>query len=138
MTAIRYSILADRGVVEISGEEARSFLQGMISNDIDKLTPGQAIYAAFLTPQGKYLFDFFIVEFAAGARNKLHTHTSDQVLYVTKGRGRVGTESETFDVEEGDTAFIPAGEKHWHGATDDSDFAHIALTHPDSVTEVHG
>ena len=62
MTAIRYSILADRGVVEISGEEARSFLQGMISNDIDKLTPGQAIYAAFLTPQGKYLFDFFIVE----------------------------------------------------------------------------
>ncbi len=83
-------------------------------------------------------FDFFIVEFAAGARNKLHTHTSDQVLYVTKGRGRVGTESETFDVEEGDTAFIPAGEKHWHGATDDSDFAHIALTHPDSVTEVHG
>jgi folate-binding protein YgfZ len=62
MTAIQYSILADRGVVEISGEEARSFLQGMISNDIDKLAPGEAIYAAFLTPQGKYLFDFFIVE----------------------------------------------------------------------------
>jgi folate-binding Fe-S cluster repair protein YgfZ len=60
--AIQYSILADRGVVEISGEEARSFLQGMISNDIDKLTPGEALYAAFLTPQGKYLFDFFIVE----------------------------------------------------------------------------
>lgn len=62
MTSIQYSILADRGVVEISGEEVRSFLQGMISNDIDKLAPGEAIYAAFLTPQGKYLFDFFIVE----------------------------------------------------------------------------
>ncbi len=62
MTGIHYSALPDRGVVEISGEEARSFLQGMISNDIDKLAPGRAIYAAFLTPQGKYLFDFFIVE----------------------------------------------------------------------------
>ncbi len=82
-------------------------------------------------------FNFFIVEFAAGARNKLHTHTSDQILYVTKGRGLVGAESETFEVEEGDTAFIPAGEKHWHGAAQDSDFAHIALVHPDSVTEVH-
>ena len=83
-------------------------------------------------------FNFFIVEFAAGAKNKLHTHTSDQILYVTKGRGLVGTETESHEVEEGDTAFIPAGEKHWHGATDDSDFAHIALMHPDSVTEVHG
>ena len=82
-------------------------------------------------------FNFFIVEFAAGARNKLHTHTSDQILYVTKGRGLVGTESETYEVEEGDTAFIPAGEKHWHGAAEDSDFAHIALVHPDSVTELH-
>ncbi len=82
-------------------------------------------------------FNFFIVEFAAGARNKLHSHTSDQILYVTKGRGLVGTESESFEVEEGDTAFIPAGEKHWHGAADDSDFAHIALVHPDSVTNVH-
>ena len=83
-------------------------------------------------------FNFGIVEFAAGARNKLHTHTSDQVLYVTKGRGLVGTETETFEFEEGDTAFIPAGEKHWHGATDESDFAHIALMHPESVTEIHG
>ena len=83
-------------------------------------------------------FNFFIVEFAAGARNKMHTHTSDQILYVTKGRGLVGTEEETFEVEEGDTAFIPAGEKHWHGASDESDFAHMALVHPDSVTEIHG
>ncbi len=83
-------------------------------------------------------FNFGIVEFAAGARNKLHTHTSDQVLYVTKGRGLVGSENECFEVGEGDLAFIPAGEKHWHGATEDSDFAHIALMHPDSVTKIHG
>ena len=81
-------------------------------------------------------FNFNVVGFAAGARNKVHTHTSDQILYVTKGRGLVGTETETFEVEQGDTAFIPAGEKHWHGAGSESDFAHISLTHPDSTTEI--
>jgi folate-binding protein YgfZ len=57
----RYVMLT-RGVLAISGEDARSFLQGLISNDIDKVTPDRAIYAALLTPQGKCLFDFFVVE----------------------------------------------------------------------------
>ena len=81
-------------------------------------------------------FTFGIVEFAAGARTKLHAHSSDQLLYVTKGRGLVGNETEAHEVEEGDTILTPAGEKHWHGAADDSDFAHIALAHPEYVTEV--
>ena len=83
-------------------------------------------------------FNFNLVGFAAGARNKFHTHSSDQILFVTKGRGLVATETEKVEVGEGDTAFIPEGEKHWHGAAADSDFAHISLTHPDSVTEIFG
>ena len=39
-------------------------------------------------------------------------------------------------VQAGDTAFIPAGEKHWHGAADGHDFSHISLTRPDSQTEM--
>jgi folate-binding protein YgfZ len=54
--------LAGRGVLEIAGADRRSFLQGLISNDIHKATPHQAIYAALLTAQGKYLHDFFVVE----------------------------------------------------------------------------
>jgi len=81
-------------------------------------------------------FSFNLVSFAAGARNKFHTHTSDQILYVTSGIGIVANESEEVEVTEGDTALIPAGEKHWHGATADSDFAHISLTAPDSQTEM--
>ena len=81
-------------------------------------------------------FSFNLVSFAAGARNKFHTHTSDQILYVTSGTGIVANESEEVEVTEGDTALIPAGEKHWHGATADSDFAHISLTAPDSQTEM--
>lgn len=56
-----YVRLANRAVLAISGEDARGFLQGLVSNDVDKVTPQNAIYAALLTPQGKYLHDFFIV-----------------------------------------------------------------------------
>ncbi len=54
--------LEDRAVLAISGPEARPFLQGLITNDIEAVAPGKAIYAALLTPQGKILFDFLIAE----------------------------------------------------------------------------
>lgn len=54
--------LADRGVLRVSGADARPFLQGLISNDVGRVAVDRAIWAAFLTPQGKYLHDFFVVE----------------------------------------------------------------------------
>lgn len=66
MTEQTYVVLEDRGVLALTGDDARTFLQGLISNDINKVTPTQAIHAALLTPQGKYLHDFFIVETADG------------------------------------------------------------------------
>ncbi len=51
----------DRAVLRIGGADARDFLQGLITNDISKLAAGP-IYAALLSPQGKYLFDFFLVD----------------------------------------------------------------------------
>ncbi len=57
-----YTILEARGVLEIAGDDRREFLQGLISNDTRKLSPARALYAAFLTPQGKYLHDFFLVD----------------------------------------------------------------------------
>ena len=53
--------LAHRGVLRLSGPDVRAFLQGVLSNDVEKATQEQAIWAAFLTPQGKYLHDFFLV-----------------------------------------------------------------------------
>jgi folate-binding protein YgfZ len=53
--------LAHRAVIEMAGEERLSFLQGLISNDINKASPERALFAALLTPQGKFLFDLFIV-----------------------------------------------------------------------------
>jgi len=54
--------LPSRGVIEIAGDDRRSFLQGLITNDVMALTPGNVMYAALLTPQGKYLFDFLVVD----------------------------------------------------------------------------
>ena len=53
--------LPGRGVVEVSGEDRVSFLQGLVSNDVSQAGPGHAVWAALLTPQGKYLADFFIL-----------------------------------------------------------------------------
>lgn len=60
--ANRYVILDTRTVVRVEGDDARDFLQGLISQDIGKLRAERAIYGAFLTPQGKYLHDFCIAE----------------------------------------------------------------------------
>ncbi len=60
MTTSQYIQLEDRGVLAVGGPEARSFLQALISNDVDKISPDQAIYATLLTAQGKFLHDFFI------------------------------------------------------------------------------
>ena len=81
-------------------------------------------------------YNFGIVSLYDGSKNHFHTHTSDQILIATKGVGIVANESEEVLMETGDTAFIPAGEKHWHGAADGHDFSHISLTRPDSVTEM--
>ena len=56
------SLLDDRSVISIRGADARSFLQGLVSNDMANCAVGRAVYAALLTPQGKILFEFFIVE----------------------------------------------------------------------------
>lgn len=54
--------LTHRGVLEIQGEDKATFLQGLISNDINNVTPQQAIYATLLNTQGRFLYDFFIIE----------------------------------------------------------------------------
>jgi folate-binding protein YgfZ len=57
-----YVTLPSRGILAIDGPDRATFLQGLVSNDVTQAGPSRAVYAAFLTPQGKYLHDFFIVE----------------------------------------------------------------------------
>ena len=61
-------MLADRGVVSVRGTEAHRFLQSVITNDMDVLGAQPALHTGLLSPQGKILFDFFVVKTAGGFR----------------------------------------------------------------------
>ena len=54
--------LSDRGVVRVSGADARPFLDGLVTCDLDKVGPDRPRFGALLTPQGKLLFDFLLFE----------------------------------------------------------------------------
>jgi len=53
--------LPERGVVEVTGEDRTAFLQGLVTNDVAGAVPGDAVFAALLSPQGKWLAEFFIL-----------------------------------------------------------------------------
>jgi folate-binding protein YgfZ len=61
---IRAVALDDRAVIALEGADVRTFLQGLVTNDVEAVAPDRAIYAALLSPQGKMLFDFFLFEIA--------------------------------------------------------------------------
>ncbi len=75
-------------------------------------------------------FGVLLVTFAPGARLNFHTHTFEQILYVTEGKGIVATRDKEYTVTPGAVIYIMPGEAHWHGATRDSSFAHIAIQKP--------
>lgn len=76
MTATGYALLPDRGVLALRGPDARVFLQGLISANVNRISADQAGYGALLTPQGKFLFDFFVVQ-------------ADDALMLETERGRL-------------------------------------------------
>lgn len=96
------------------------------------------VWARSLAGDGGHL-SASVVQFTVGARTRMHTHTSDQLLYVVSGIGKVGTAEDEHVIASGDVALIPAGEPHWHGAGDSgSPMSHLTVMRADSHTEVLG
>ena len=91
------------------------------------LFTGPEVSRQVLLPDSKE-FNVNIVNFGNGVRNKFHAHDSEQVLIVTSGKGYIATETEKIEITVGDVVLIPAGEKHWHGAAEDSEFSHIYVS----------
>ena len=60
------AILDDRGFIQIDGAEAKDFLQNIVTNDIAKITYNSSVFSSILTPQGKYLYEFFILKTSDG------------------------------------------------------------------------
>ena len=68
------------------------------------------------------------VSFGPGARTHWHTHPLGQTLYVLSGVGRVQAKGGPIrEIRAGDTVWIPAGEKHWHGAAPNAAMAHVSM-----------
>lgn len=86
-------------------------------------------YLSTLTMEGLASFN---VTFEPGCRNNWHIHhKGGQILYCTAGKGWYQEDGKPAQaLKEGDVIVIHAGTKHWHGATEDSWFAHIALNIP--------
>ena len=95
------------------------------------LFTGPEVSIQKLLPQSRE-FDVNVVNFGKGVRNKFHAHDREQVLIVTAGKGIIATEQEEIEIVPGDVVLIPANEKHWHGAVEDSDFSHIYVSNQKS------
>src|SRR4029077_10985972 len=65
-SGMKATFLPDRGVVKVSGSDARNFLNGLVTTDVSLLQPGLGRFGALLTPQGKITVDFLITEAPAG------------------------------------------------------------------------
>ena len=82
---MKLAYLSDRGVIEIAGADRVAFLQGLVSNDVEQVGAGRAVWAALLTPQGKWLADFFVL--SQGERLLLDCER-DQVAMLMQRLGR--------------------------------------------------
>jgi len=95
-----YVVLEERGVLAVAGDDASPFLQGLISNDINKVSGERAIHAALLTPQGKYLHDFFVAEAPDGGflldceRTRLDDLAKRLTLYKLRSKVEISDHSD--------------------------------------------
>jgi len=73
-------ILDDRGFIKINGDEAKSFLQNIITNDIEKITDNFTLFSSIFTPQGKYLYEFFVLKFEDGYLLECEKKTTPEII----------------------------------------------------------
>ena len=79
-------------------------------------------------PTGTSRVTAALVHFTPGARSNWHSHDVGQTLHGVEGGGFVGTrDGRTVRIRAGDTVWTPPGEEHWHGATETTLMAHLAL-----------
>lgn len=141
-------LLKNRALVKVVGDDAESFLQGLITNDIKKVTSDDAIYAFMLTPQGKYLFDFFIYEIENGYVLDCEAVRKEELLNklkMYKLRAKVEIEAmHDWHIYSGDVGFIdPRDERlrkrlltteiFTQGDFEEYERLQISLTIPDSA-----
>ncbi|RUO97708.1 folate-binding protein [Hyphomicrobium sp.] len=103
MSAANIARLQNRGVVSVTGQDSEKLLQGLVTNDIECLAKGEARHAGLLSPQGKILFDFFVVKHGAGyllviARTKAAELVKRLTMYKLRADVALADVSDAFEV----------------------------------------
>ena len=103
MNDAHYTSLTDRGILSVSGIDSLAFLQGIVTNDVAKVSSSQVVYSAILTPQGKYLSDFFIVKSDAGflldcPANQLNELEKRLITYRLRAKVDIEDQSKNYNV----------------------------------------
>jgi len=113
----------DRGAIKIMRSGSQLSQQGPAEN-----FTGSVRVDPLFQPNNQARESGFLVTFEPGARTAWHTHPLGQILIVTAGVGRVQRWGDPVEeIRKGDVVWIPAGQKHWHGAAPNSSMAHIAI-----------
>jgi len=76
------TVLDDRGFVKINGDEAKSFLQNIVTNDIEKITDSLTLFSSIFTPQGKYLYEFLILKFEDGYLLECEKKVTSEIIKI--------------------------------------------------------
>ncbi|GJL85224.1 MAG: glycine cleavage system protein T [Micavibrio sp.] len=131
-----FTKLPNRGLIHLEGDDRHDFLQGLITNDIEKLEPGKALYACLLTPQGKFLHDFFISD---GDRFTLLECEGDiraQDLFERLNKYRLRADVQ-ISVEEDVPVYVIFGNQNTPGYTDprDPEMGYRSFEKPDGLEE---
>ena len=77
--------LEDRGFIQINGPDAKDFLQNIITNNIEKVNDKSTLFSSILTPQGKYLFEFFVLKFNEGYLLECEKTSTEEIIKLLFG-----------------------------------------------------
>ena len=76
--------LEDRGFIQVNGLEAKDFLQNIVTNDIEKATNSSTVFSSILTPQGKYLYEFFVLKLKDGYLLECEKKSTAEIIKLLK------------------------------------------------------
>jgi folate-binding protein YgfZ len=76
------AVLDDRGFIQVNGIEAKDFLQNIVTNDIEKVTINSTLFSSIFTPQGKYLYEFFIIKIEDGYLLECEKKAREEIIKI--------------------------------------------------------
>jgi folate-binding protein YgfZ len=76
------TVLNDRGFIQVNGAEAKDFLQNIVTNDIEKISENFTLFSSIFTPQGKYLYEFFILKFYDGYLIECEKNVTAEIIKI--------------------------------------------------------